>query len=47
MTGSAKEQYDAMISTLKQGLENQKDIFNEGWLLVQIVPVVPKEDREA
>ena len=26
VTGSAKEQYDAMISTLKQGLENQKDI---------------------
>ena len=25
VTGSAKEQYDAMISTLKQGLENQKD----------------------
>ena len=31
VTGSAKEQYDAMISNpLKQGLENQKDIFNEG-----------------
>ena len=43
VTGSAKEQYDATISALKQGLENQKDIFNEGLEST----VVPKEDREA
>ena len=48
VTGSAKEQYDAMISTLKQGLENQKDIFNEGLESIgSDSTVVPKEDREA
>ena len=47
VTGSAKEQYDAMISTLKQGLENQKDIFNEGLESIgSDSTVVPKEDRE-
>ena len=44
VTGSAKEQYDAMISTLKQGLENQKDIFNEGLESIgSDSTVVPKE----
>lgn len=48
VTGSTKEQYDAMISTLKQGLENQKDIFNEGLESIgSDSTVVPKEDREA
>ena len=48
VTASAKEQYDAMISTLKQGLENQKDIFNEGLESIgSDSTVVPKEDREA
>lgn len=48
VTGTAKEQYDAMISTLKQGLENQKDIFNEGLESIgSDSTVVPKEDREA
>ena len=48
VTGSAKEQYDAMISTLKQGLENQKDIFNESLESIgSDSTVVPKEDREA
>ena len=48
VTGSAKEQYDAMISTLKQGLENQKDIFNEGLESIgSDSTVVPKEEREA
>lgn len=48
VTGPAKEQYDAMISTLKQGLENQKDIFNEGLESIgSDSTVVPKEDREA
>ncbi len=32
VTGSAKEQYDATISTLKEELENQKeDIFMKAW----------------
>ena len=48
VTGSAKEQYDATISALKQGLENQKDIFNEGLESIgSDSTVVPKEDREA
>ena len=48
VTGSAKEQYDAMISALKQELENQKDIFNEGLESIgSDSTVVPKEDREA
>ena len=48
VTGTAKEQYDAMISTLKQGLKNQKDIFNEGLESIgSDSTVVPKEDREA
>ena len=47
VTGSAKEQYDAMISALKQELENQKDIFNEGLESIgSDSTVVPKEDRE-
>ena len=37
-----------LISTLKQGLENQKDIFNEGLESIgSDSTVVPKEDREA
>ena len=48
VTGSAKEQYDATISALKQGLENQKDIFNESLESIgSDSTVVPKEDREA
>lgn len=48
VTGSAKEQYDATISALKQELENQKDIFNEGLESIgSDSTVVPKEDREA
>ena len=48
VTGSAKEQYDAMISALKQELENQKDIFNEGLESIgSDSTVVPKEKREA
>ena len=48
VTGSAKEQYDATISTLKQELENQKDIFNAGLESIgSDSTVVPKEDREA
>ena len=48
VTGPAKEQYDAMISTLRQGLENQKDIFNEGLESIgSDSTVVPKEDRAA
>lgn len=48
VTGSAKEQYDAVVSTLKQGLENQKDIFNESLESIgSDSTVVPKEDREA
>ena len=47
VTGSAKEQYDATISALKQELENQKDIFNEGLESIgSDSTVVPKEDRE-
>ena len=38
----------AMISTLKQGLENQKDIFNKGLESIgSDSTVVSKEDREA
>ena len=48
VTGPAKEQYDATVSALKQGLENQKDIFNEGLESIgSDSTVVPKEDREA
>lgn len=48
VTGSAKEQYDATVSALKQGLENQKDIFNESLESIgSDSTVVPKEDREA
>ena len=48
VTGSAKEQYDATISALKQELENQKDIFNEGLESIgSDSTVVPKEKREA
>lgn len=48
VTGSAKEQYDATISTLKQELENQKEIFNEGLESIgSDSTVVPKEKREA
>jgi len=48
VTGSAKEQYDATISALKQELENQKDIFNKGLESIgSDSTVVPKEDREA
>ena len=48
VTGSAKEQYDATVSALKQELENQKDIFNEGLESIgSDSTVVPKEDREA
>ena len=48
VTGSAKEQYAATISALKQELENQKDIFNEGLESIgSDSTVVPKEDREA
>lgn len=48
VTGSAKEQYDATISALKQELENQKEIFNEGLESIgSDSTVVPKEDREA
>ena len=48
VTGSAKEQYDATVSALKQELENQKDIFNEGLKSIgSDSTVVPKEDREA
>ena len=48
VTGPAKEQYDATVSALKQGLENQKDIFNESLESIgSDSTVVPKEDREA
>ncbi|VTY23978.1 Uncharacterised protein [Streptococcus parasanguinis] len=48
VTGSAKEQYDATVSALKQELENQKEIFNEGLESIgSDSTVVPKEDREA
>lgn len=48
VTGSAKEQYDATVSALKQELENQKDIFNEGLESIgSDSTVVPKEKREA
>ena len=48
VTASAKEQYDATISALKEKLESQKDIFNEGLESIgSDSTVVPKEDREA
>ena len=48
VTGPAKEQYDATVSALKQGLENQKDIFNESLESIgSDSTVVPKEGREA
>ena len=48
VTGSAKEQYDATISALKEKLESQKEIFYKGLDSIGLNgDVVPKEDREA
>ena len=48
VTASAKEQYDATISALKDKLESQKEIFYEGLDSIGLNgDVVPKEDREA
>ena len=48
VTASAKEQYDATISALKEKLESQKEIFYEGLDSIGLNgDVVPKEDREA
>ena len=48
VTASAKEQYDATISALKEKLGSQKEIFYEGLDSIGLNgDVVPKEDREA
>ena len=48
VTASAKEQYDATISALKEKLESQKEIFYKGLDSIGLNgDVVPKEDREA
>lgn len=47
VTGTVKENYDAVVSALKQEMENQKEIFNEGLEIIgSDSTVVPKEDRE-
>lgn len=47
VTGTVKENYDAVVSALKQEMENQKEIFNEGLESIGLdSTVVPKEDRE-
>ena len=47
VTGTVKENYDAVVSALKQEMENQKEIFNEGLESIgSDSTVVPKEDRE-
>ncbi len=47
VTGTVKENYDAVVSALKQEMENQKEIFNEGLESIGTdSTVVPKEDRE-
>ena len=48
VTGSAKVGYDATVSSLKQQMETQKEIFNESLESIgSDSTVVPKEDREA
>lgn len=48
VTGSAKVGYDATVSSLKQQMETQKEIFNEGLETIgSDSTIVPKEDREA
>ena len=48
VTASAKEQYDATISALKEKLGSQKEIFYEGLDSIGLNgDVVPKQDREA
>ena len=47
VTGTVKENYDAVVSALKQEMENQKEIFNEGLEIIDSdSTVVPKENRE-
>ena len=48
VTGSAKVGYDVTVSSLKQQMETQKEIFNEGLETIgSDSTIVPKEDREA
>lgn len=48
VTGADKESYDATVSALKQEMENQKEVFNEGLESIgSDSTVVPKEEREA
>lgn len=48
VTGSAKVGYDVTVSSLKQQMETQKEIFNESLESIgSDSTVVPKEDREA
>ena len=48
VTGTDKESYDATVSALKQEMENQKEVFNEGLESIgSDSTVVPKEEREA
>ena len=48
VTGSAKVGYDATVSSLKQQMETQKEIFNEGLETIgSDSTIVPKEDRGA
>lgn len=48
VTGADKESYDVTVSALKQEMENQKEVFNEGLESIgSDSTVVPKEEREA